>query len=192
MRKLIVSMMVSVDGYIEDSSGKIDWHVWDMEMEEYMLQFFDRVDELLFGRKAYQLMESYWPTESGSESPRIAAKMNGLPKVVFSSTLSAANWDTSVLLHEVNAEAIQAMKEKPGKDMVIFGGAGLVSSFRELDLIDEYQLIINPVALGGGKPLFDTLPAPLALKPIHTQAFSCGNVLIVYQKQDSDGSDRNL
>lgn len=174
-------MMVSADGYIEDSNGSIEWHVWDAEMEQFMLGFFDRIDTMLFGRKTYQLMESYWPTEAGSESPLIAAKMNGLPKVVFSKTLESAGWDTTTLMHEVEAGAINAMKQQPGKDIVIFGGAELISSFKELNLVDEYNLFINPVALGGGKPFFGIFPNALHLKLIQTRTFNCGNVLISYQ-----------
>ena len=185
-------MMVSVDGYIEDSNNNIDWHVWDTEMERYMLGFFERVDTMLFGRKTYQLMESFWPTEAGSESPLIAAKMNGLPKIVFSTTLTDARWDTTKLVHEVDAKAIIAMKEQPGKDMVIFGGANLVSSFRELDLIDEYHLVTNPVALGAGTSLFKTMAGQLALKLVSTQSFACGNVLITYQPLNTKGDNRNI
>ena len=80
MRKIIVSMMVSVDGFIEDGNGSIDWHAWNTEMDAYMLPFFEEADTLLFGRKTYQLMEDFWPTKkSKNESPGLRAKMNGLP-----------------------------------------------------------------------------------------------------------------
>jgi dihydrofolate reductase len=184
MRKIIVSMMVSVDGFISDKNEEINWHVWDKEMENYMLGFFDEVDTLVFGRKTYELMQDYWPTEkSVNESPGIAAKMNGLPKIVFSSSLQEASWSTSTLLKKVEPKEIELMKEEPGKDMVIFGGADLIASFAKLDLIDEYRLIVNPVALGEGKPLFKDLKEQLNLKLMNTQRFSCGNVLTCYQPQ---------
>jgi dihydrofolate reductase len=192
MRKIIVSMMISADGYIEDRNGSIDWHVWDGEMEQFMLGFFDQVDMMVFGRKTYQLMESYWPTESGSESPLLAAKMNGLPKTVISTTLKSAGWETTTLLHEVDAKTIHAMKQQPGKDIVIFGGAKLIASFRQLGLIDEYNLFINPVALGGGTPFFGSFPEALRLRQIDTRPFKCGNVLISYQSLNVQGANRSI
>lgn len=185
-------MMVSVDGYVEDADGKIDWHVWNEEMEAYMLDFFEGVDTLVFGRKTYELMQAYWPTEAGSESPRIAAKMNSMPKIVFSSTLSKATWPTTMLMHEVDKETIMAMKNQPGKDIVIFGGASLARSFAALGLIDTYQLFINPVILGGGSLLFGDSDKVLSVKLVATKSFNCGNVLLTYQPVHVHGDDRDI
>lgn len=181
MRKLIVSMMVSLDGFIEDENASIEWHVWDEEMDAYMLQFFEDTDTLLFGRKTYQLMEAFWPTELAlNESPGIREKMNGLPKLVFSKTLNEANWATTTLLKELNPSDLQAMKAAGGKDMVIFGGAELVQSFQERNLIDEYRIIVNPVILGSGKALFGNGQSQVTLQLLQTKTFACGNVLLCY------------
>ena len=184
--------MVSVDGYIEDRKGGIDWHVWDTEMEQFMLGFFDGIDTIMFGRKTYQLMEAYWPTEAGSESPRLAAKMNGLPKMVFSTSLQSAGWKTTTLVNAVDADSINGMKQQPGKDIVIFGGANLIASFIEAGLIDEYNLFINPLVLGGGTALFGNFSQALALKQIGTRSFKCGNVLISYQAINFQGANRSI
>lgn len=187
MRKVILSMMVSLDGYIEDDHKKIDWHVWDEEMSQYMIHFFTRIDLLLFGRITYQKMAEFWPTPaSATEDPTIADRMNTLPKVVFSTTLKNADWgkwNNSMLVKENIVEEISRLKQQPGKDMVIFGGADLASTFVRLDLIDEYQMIINPVVLGNGTPLFQGLQEKLDLKLLKTQAFNCGNVVLYYEQK---------
>src|SRR5665811_1120230 len=93
MRKVILSMMVSLDGFIEDSNKQIDWHVWDEEMSRYMIHFFDRIDTILFGRVTYQMMADFWPTPAANtEDPIIAERMNRLPKIVFSKTLEKMAW----------------------------------------------------------------------------------------------------
>ncbi|HEX7845751.1 MAG TPA: dihydrofolate reductase family protein [Chitinophagaceae bacterium] len=183
MRKIIVSMMVSTDGFIEDGKKQIDWHIWDREMEAYMINFFERIDLMLFGRVNWELMAGYWPTEQGKkDEPRIAERMNKLDKIVFSRTLIEANWENSTLLKELDAGFIRELKKQPGKDMVIFGGANIVNSFRKLDLIDEYQLIVNPVLLGNGTPLFGPAEERGTLKLVSATSFKCGNVILHYHK----------
>src|SRR5690554_3897094 len=158
MRKVILSMVVSLDGYIEDSNASIDWHVWSEEMDRHMIGFFDQIDTIIFGRKTYELMADFWPTPlADTESTAIAERMNNLPKIVFSRTLESVawgKWNNVLLIKENISEEIKLLKQQPGKDLVIFGGAELAATFIQLDLIDEYQLIVNPVVLGGGKPLF--------------------------------------
>lgn len=187
MRKLILSMMVSLDGFIEGPKKELDWHVWDKEMDKYMINFFDTIDTLLFGRITYQLMESYWPNASApNDDPIITGKMNNLPKIVFSKTLDKADpiitgWQNTTLLKKVNAEEIDKMKQQPGRNMVIFGGANLASTFLDMNLIDEYQVIVNPVILGKGTPLFRDSGDKLTLQLLRTKAFSSGNVMLYYQ-----------
>ena len=177
MRKVLLSMMVSVDGYIEDANKEIDWHVWDGEMEAYMLQMLTHdVDTILLGRKAYQLMEDYWPA---SKEP-IAASMNNLPKLVFSKQLSSAKWNNTRIISGNIQEEINTLKRMPGKDLVLFGGAEIASEFMRLGLIDEYMLIINPVILGGGNLLFKQQDFRTGLQVQFTKTFNCGNVVISY------------
>src|SRR5690554_3128516 len=93
MRKIILSMMVSLDEFIEDADKNIDWHTWDDEMSKYMLRFFDKVDRILLGRVTYQMMTNFWPTSlADAEDPAIAERMNSIPKIVFSKTLDNATW----------------------------------------------------------------------------------------------------
>ena len=186
MRNIVLSMMVSLDGCIEGPSEDLNWHVWDGEMDRYMIGFFDRVDTILFGRKTYQLMESFWPTPaSAAEDHTIADRMNNLPKIVYSRTLGNADWNNSTLVNEVDAGDVSKLKQQPGKDMVIFGGAGLAASFMQLGLIDEFQLIVNPVILGDGNPLFKGSAEQLRLKLVDSTPFDCGNVVLRYKPEQT-------
>ncbi len=168
--------MVSLDGYIEGPQQNIDWHNWEEEMSAYMMGFFHKVDTFLYGRKSYELMLEYWPYQTGS----FADIMNATPKIIFSKTLDKPTWNAT-RKSEVKANELKQLKKEKGKDMVLFAGADLAESFIRQNLIDEYRLIVNPVALGHGKPLFGNLLAPLQLQHQESRRFSCGNVLQVYQ-----------
>jgi dihydrofolate reductase len=180
MRKVIVSNYVSLDGFIEGPNREIDWFVWDEEMAKYAIDLLDSMDTILFGRVTYELMASYWPTAT-NQDPIITDAMNNLPKIVFSKTLEKAEWKNSRLVREVIPGEILRMKQQPGKNMVIFGSASIVSTFTQLGLIDEYRLIVNPVVLGSGKPLFKDIKERINLKLLKTKTFNCGNVILYYQ-----------
>jgi dihydrofolate reductase len=178
MRKVILSMMLSLDGFIEGPSRELDWHVWDEEMEKYMYgDVLNKADAILLGRVAYQLLADYWPSAADS----IAPKMNNLPKIVFSKTLEKVEWNNSRLVKENIADEVSKMKQQPGKDLVLFAGADIASTFIQLGLIDEYQIIVNPVILGSGKPLFKGIKDKLNLKLLKIKTFSCGNIILYYQ-----------
>lgn len=177
MKKLIVSNMVSLDGFFEGPNKELDWFVVDDEMFKYFHDLLNSVDAILFGRVTYQLMADYWP--SATES--IAPKMNNLPKIVFSKTLEKGEWKNSRLVKENITEEVSNLKKQSGKDLVIFGSASIASSFIKLGLIDEYRIIVNPVVLGSGKPLFKDIKEKINMKLLKTQTFSCGNVILYYQ-----------
>jgi dihydrofolate reductase len=182
MRKIIVSNYVSLDGFIAGQEGEIDWFVWDEEMAKYSRDLLYSIDTLLFGRVTYELMAGYWPTASPpSEDQVIIDAMNNLPKIVFSRTLARADWTNTTLVKEINKEEILKMKQQPGMDMVIFGSGSIVSAFSQLALIDEYRIIVNPVVLGRGKPLFKDIRERINLKLLKTKTFSSnGNVVLYY------------
>ncbi len=181
MRRVLVSMMVTVDGMFAGVDGDISWHNVDEEFNEFAIEQLDLVDTLLFGRVTYEGMASYWPTpEVVADDPDVAARMNALEKVVFSRTLNAVDWQNSRLVKDHLAEEVSALKQEPKKDMVIFGSGSIVSALAEHGLIDEYRLIINPVALGRGTPLFAGIPDVLRLTLLDARAFRSGNVLLRY------------
>ena len=186
MRKVILSNMVTLDGFFEGPNKELDWHIVDEEINEYANDLLSNVDALLFGRVTYQLMADYWPAAATNPSTsksdlEIADKMNNLPKIVFSKTLQEVKWNNSRLVKENIAEEISKMKQQPGKDMVIFGSGSIVSTFMQHGLIDEYRIIVNPVVLGNGKPLFKGINGKQNLKLLKTKVFDSGIVILFYE-----------
>ncbi len=182
MRKIIVSNYVTIDGFFAGPNGELDWFVWDDEMAKFSTDQLKTVDTILLGRVTYQLFADYWPTPAAyKENPIIAPMMNDLQKIVFSRTLDSAEWNNSKVVKENIAEEISKLKQQPGKDMVIFGSGLIVSEFAKLGLIDLYRLIVNPVVLGSGKPLFKGLNDKLKLKLLNAKALGSGNVILEYQ-----------
>lgn len=149
MRKIIVSNLVSLDGFMAGPNGEIDWFLWNEETAQYAKELAKSIDTILFGRVTYELMAGFWPTPaSASEDPVITEYMNNSAKIVFSKTLERADWKNTKVVKEINPEEILKMKQKPGKNMVIYGSGGLVSSLTQLGLIDDYLIFVNPIVLG--------------------------------------------
>lgn len=180
-RRLILFMMVSLDGYYEGPDHDINWHTVDEDFNTFAGEQIAAVDIMVFGRKTYELMASYWPTPAAvADDPVIAGLMNSYPKLVISRTLARADWhNTRVIQTDVAAE-LTALKQQPGQDLIIFGSGDLTVSLTELGLIDEYRIMVAPVALGAGKPLFTGLTRAAPLKLIKSTTFRSGNVLQYY------------
>lgn len=182
MRKVILFMMVTLDGFFEGANGDISWHNVDEEFNDFAINQLDTTDTLLFGRVTYEGMASYWPTPAATtDDPIVAAKMNSLSKVVVSTTLEKAEWQNTRLVKANLADEITKMKQQSGKDIFIFGSSGLTVSLAKLGLVDEYRIMVNPVVLGNGKPLLSGITDTLPLKLLKTKVFHSGNVLLSYQ-----------
>src|SRR6266705_5006548 len=186
MRKVILSNSVTLDGFFEGPNKELDWHIVDEEAKEYAKELRNNVDTLLFGRVTYQLMADYWPAADTNSSTsksdlEFADKMNNLPKIVFSKTLQEVKWNNSSMVKENIAEEISKMKQQPGKDLVIFGSGSIVSTFMQLGLIDEYRIILNPIVLGNGNPLFKGINEKQNLKLLKARMFSTGVVILFYE-----------
>jgi dihydrofolate reductase len=186
MKKVIVSEMVSLDGFFAGPNGEIDWHIVDEEFNQYAIDLLNTVDTILFGRVTYQLFESYWPvaalrSSTSKSNLEIASKINNMTKIVFSETLEKVEWKNASLVKEIIPDEIAKMKQQPGKDIVIYGSGSIVSAFTQLGLVDEYRIIVNPVVLGNGKPLFKDIRDRINLKLLKTKTFSSGNILLVYR-----------
>ena len=137
---------------------------------------------LLFGRVTYEMMASYWPTNQAIESdPIVAHLMNTLPKIVFSRTLQKTDWQNTRLVKTDFIKEVSALKEQPGKDLCILGSSDLAVSFLEAGLLDEIRILVNPIVLGAGKPLFKGIKDRLKLKLLKTRIFKNGNILLYYQ-----------
>jgi dihydrofolate reductase len=183
MRKVVVFNQVTVDGYIADKNGDMRWaHKQDEEWNAFVQGNASGGGELLFGRITYELMASYWPTPLAMKNnPVVAEGMNSLPKVVFSRTLHKASWNNTKLVKGEMAAEVRKMKQEPGQDMVIFGSGSIISQLAQEGLIDEYQIVVNPVVLGEGKTMFAGMKEKLNLKLIKTRIFGNGNVLLCYE-----------
>lgn len=191
MRKVIVSMNVTLDGYMSGVNCELDWHfkTWTKEMADLLYEQLSRADTILLGRITYNAMASYWPTRAKDLSfPRediaFADLMNNYTKLVFSKTSAISPWNNSKLLKGEPAAEILKLKQKPGRDMIIYGSGKIVNSLAKSHLIDEYQLWVHPVLLGKGKPLFKDLEQQSRMKLSKIKTFSSGVVLLYYNSAD--------
>lgn len=179
MRKVIVSNVASLDGFFETPDKKLDWVVADAEFFDYAKAMLRAAGTLLFGRATYEHMANYWPTAPPDE---IADKMNNLPKIVFSRTLHKAAWNNSRLAEKNPQEEVSNLKKQPGKDMVVLGSATVASSLLQAGLVDEYRVILQPVLIGRGNPLFKDITERMQLKLMSARTFGSGVVLLSYQR----------
>jgi dihydrofolate reductase len=136
----------------------------------------------LFGRVTYEMMAAFWPTPQAAQMlPQVAAGMNALRKIVFSRTLDAVSWQNTTLLKGDLVSEVTRLKQQTGPDMVILGSGSIVSQLTEARLIDEYQIVVNPIVLGRGRTLFETVSSKTPLTLTKTRAFTNGNVVLWYE-----------
>jgi len=183
MRKVIYSMLVSLDGFIEGPNRELGWHVIDEELHKFVNDQQSAFDTYLYGRRMYEVM-AYWETaDSNPSSPEyeleFARIWKKMPKIVFSKTLEQVQGNAR-LVREVTAVEIATLKAQPGKDMDL-GGPDIASTFMRLGLIDEYRLYVQPVVLGNGTPMFQALENPINLRLVETRTFGSGVVYLCYQ-----------
>jgi dihydrofolate reductase len=188
MRKLIFAINVTIDGFADHTAV-----IADDELHDFYTSLLNDVDTLLFGRKTYQLMESYWP--KASEDPQatkstieFANKINSLHKIVFSRTLDKANWNNTRLIKENIVEEVKKIKNQSGKNTSI-GGLSTASIFLKEGLIDEYWFLVQPIVLGNGRHLFsqrdgspESLNDRINLKLVEVKKFKSGVVALHYKK----------
>ena len=190
MRKLIFFNMSTLDGFFEDQNRRIDWHVVDEAFNDLAIEQLDSVDTILFGRVTYQLMAAYWPTKAAiKDSAIVARRMNEMSKIVFSRTLKKAEWSNTKLVKDRVAEKVLGMKQQPGKNLIIFGSANLAATMTKNRLIDEYRIMVNPILLGKGHPLFPGIKGKLQLNLLSTRVFHSGNVLLTYRLSPTTPKD---
>ena len=187
MRKIIVSLNITLDGFMSGPNCELDWHFqsWTEEMAESLCEQLSKADTILLGRVTYDAMAKYWPSQSSNPSyPRMdiafAEMMNNYPKIVFSKTLTATEWNNSRSVKGNILTEITKLKQMPGNDMIIYGSGKIVSFLSRVNLIDEYVLWIHPVVLGKGRPLFK-LSGQLRLELIKTKTFRTGVVVVCYK-----------
>jgi len=182
MRKLNVFNFVTLNGYYKGLHEDISWHKHGGEEAEYSAEGAQSESILLFGRVTYEMMAGFWPTPLASETmPVVADGMNKSEKIVFSTTLKKAEWSNTRIIKSNIVEEIKKIKETPGKDMTILGSGSILTQFAEKGLIDEYQIMVDPVAIGDGIPIFKGIKLPLNLRLTNTRTFKSGVILLCYE-----------
>ncbi|GIK43731.1 MAG: hypothetical protein BroJett011_75640 [Chloroflexota bacterium] len=195
MRKVVLFMHISLDGFAAGPNGELDWISYDEELEKYAEEVVRTVGAPLYGRVTYQMMESYWPTVLTNPTAtrheiEHARWVENIPKIVFSRTLEKVEWNNTTLIKDNIAAEITKLKQQPGKDLVIFGSPGLAHTFIQLDLIDEYRLTVNPVILGSGMPVFKDLKDRGELKLLNTKTFGSGVIALHYETKRGQGEQK--
>jgi dihydrofolate reductase len=187
MRKLVLFMHLSLDGFAADANGGLDWISYDSDLQQYNEGIVATVGSPVYGRLTYELMAGYWPTvlddrDASEHSKEHAQWVDKATKIVFSRTMKKAEWNNTIVINDNITEEINRLKQQPGKDLVIFGSPGLAHSFMELDLIDEYQLTLNPVLLGNGIAAYQNIKNKTNLKLVKATTLKSGVVGLHYAK----------
>lgn len=177
-RRIILDLAVTLDGFIEGKSGEVDWCIMDSEMG--FIHFLNQIDTILYGRKSYDLWGQFTPeTEHTDAEKEFWELIHSKEKYVFSRTQKGTD-PKAIFINESILEEVNKLKNKPGKDIWLYGGASLITTFINLGLVDEFRLSVHPVVLGEGKPLFVDIKQRLNLKLVNTRTFSSGVVQLIY------------
>jgi len=179
MRRVVLIMSVSVDGFVKGPHGHVGGLDEPDQLKRWKLDRICRAGTHIMGRVTYEEMAAHWPTSTDD----YAAPMNEIPKVVFSSTLNEAKWAKSSIARGDLADEIATLRGQSGGEIIAWGGASFVQALSRAGLIDEYVLVIHPVAFGSGLPMFRDLPEALELELIEAQTFETSTVLHVYRRK---------
>lgn len=182
MGKLIAYNFTTLNGFFKGPDNDISWHRHGEEEIGFASENLEAKATLLFGRVTYEMMASFWPTPMAIENmPEVAKGMNESEKIVFSTSLESADWENTTIVKDGLVEAVRKLKAIPGKVMTILGSGSIIAQLAEARLIDEYQFMIDPVAIGEGTPSFQGLTQKLDLKLINHRVFKSGVVLLSYE-----------
>jgi len=183
MRKLKLQVQISVDGFISGLNGEMDWMItnWDKELNKYVEEITESVDCIVLGRKLAQGFIPYWASKPEGEDTFGVDKINNTTKVVFTKTLDKSEWDNTILAKGDLVDEITILKKQEGKDIICYGGGTFVSELIKHGLIDEFNLLINPTAIGNGMTIFKGLEFNQKFKLLNTKSFECGVVAINYE-----------
>ncbi len=187
MRKVFVSNLISLDGYLAGPDGDLSWFAVGPDFFAYVNKMMPTLGMLLFGRVTYEMMAGYWPNPDNTKGndPLVIDAMNELPKLVASRTLKKAGWgrwdNASVTADPV--AAVRKLKAEAGGDMVIFGSGGLVSTLADAGLIDEYRMMMNPIILGEGIPMFRGMQRRVPLQLVKSEVFDKKMVMLTYHPE---------
>lgn len=188
MRKVILQEFVTLNGLAAGANGSVDFvpaaTQGDQRFGREQLALMDGIDTILLGRVTYRMFAGYWPNVTEGEEERFAEKLNSTPKIVFSQTLDRAPWgawDEARLVKNSAADEVAKLKRQSGKDMIIWGSISLAQSLITEGLVDEYRLVVCPVVLGSGRPLFSDRTASIDMKLLDARALDLGAVSLTYR-----------
>lgn len=182
MRKLNAFNFTTINGYYKGPDQDISWHRHGSEENEYSAQSLQTESILLFGRVTYEMMAGYWPTADAiHNNPSVANGMNRAEKIVFSTTLKNVAWNNTTIVGENIIDYVKKLKLTPGNDLAILGSGSIITQFADHGLIDEYQIMIDPVAIGRGTSIFSGLKQTLNLQLKEFKHFKSGTILLNYQ-----------
>ena len=176
MRNVVLIMTTSIDGYVAAPHGHAGGMPEPEELTKWKLDRIHRAGTHIMGRMTYEEMAAVWPTSTDD----YAAPMNEIPKVVFSKTLREATWPESSVAGGDLTDEIATLRRQPGGEIIAWGGAGFAQALSRAGLVNEYALVTQPVAYGGGLPLFRDLPDALHLSVVEVKTFSSGTMLHIY------------
>jgi dihydrofolate reductase len=185
MRKLKLQVQISVDGFVGRPNGELDYMTWswDDKIKNYVNELTDSCDTILLGRKMTDGFVSHWTravADPADQTYPFAKKMVDFPKVVFTKTIDKSKWANTVVANGDLSDEVNKLKNRSGKDIIVYGGAGFVSSLVSAGLIDEYYLFVNPAAIGSGLTIFNKINGKLDLQLVNTTQFDCGIALMKY------------
>ncbi len=188
MRKLVFFMHTSLDGFVATTKGEIDWAMLDDELFDYVGVQTDKSDTALYARVTYQLMEDYWPTaadkpDASKHDKQHSAWYKKVEKIIISRTLQQTDFKDRKVISENIPEEISKLKQKEGKDIVIFGSPSLGKLLMKENLIDDYCFFVNPIILGKGLPLFTDVTNQINLKMVESKVYANGVVGLHYEKR---------
>jgi dihydrofolate reductase len=183
MQKLMAFNSVTLDGYFTDQNGDMSWaHKNDPEWNEFTAGNAGGDGTLLFGRVTYQMMEAFWPTpQAKANFGAVADGMNRHQKVVFSRTLDKVSWSNTRLVNGDPSAEVRRMKMEAGPGLVILGSGSIIAQLTQEGLIDEYQMVVNPIVIGKGRTMFEGVSRKVNLKLTNERRFRNGNVLLTYE-----------
>ncbi|MFP3918105.1 dihydrofolate reductase family protein [Lysinibacillus telephonicus] len=176
-RRVILDLAVTLDGFIEGKNGEVDWCVMDSEMG--FIDFLNQIDTIFYGRKSYDIWGQFTPANESDSDKEMWELVHSKEKYVFSRTKKMTD-NKAIFINDNLLEEVNKLKNKPGKDIWLYGGSSLITTFINLGLVDEFRLSIHPVILGEGKPLFIDLKQRVNLKMVATRKFSSGVVQLIY------------
>lgn len=181
MAKLSAFNFITLNGYLNGSDGDISWHRHGAEENQYAEESLQSGNTLLFGRKTYEMMANYWPTPLAFQNdPTVAEGMNKADKFVISTTLKNASWENTNIISGNVVNEIKQLKKLPGNDITLLGSGSILTLLAEHGLIDQFQIMLDPVAIGSGTPIFHEIKKPLNLKLTNLKTFKSGIVLLSY------------